>query len=182
MPPSAIKSIRDLIYWQYAKLISKSAGFEENYKFIMNRFQKLKNEQILWSTGIKEYVKERERPDECIYCRRKIELTLDHLIPRARGGPDSPDNAVMICKSCNSSKCSKRLYEFYGIDSRDEIPRIAEGKYLKLLFDIHEQKCTLDIDKATLLELRKVCDLGSKCLSPNTLTVYCLEGLLTKLT
>ncbi len=45
MPPSAIKTIRDLIYWQYAKLIAKSAGFEENYGFIMSRFQKLKNEQ-----------------------------------------------------------------------------------------------------------------------------------------
>ena len=26
MPPSVVKSIKDLIYWQYAKLISKYAG------------------------------------------------------------------------------------------------------------------------------------------------------------
>jgi hypothetical protein len=26
LPPSAVKSVRDLIFWQYAKIISESAG------------------------------------------------------------------------------------------------------------------------------------------------------------
>ena len=39
MPPPVVKTIRDEIYWQYAKLISKSAGFGINQRaFQMERF------------------------------------------------------------------------------------------------------------------------------------------------
>jgi hypothetical protein len=64
---------------------------------------------------------------------------------------------------------------------RNEVPGIAEGKNLKLLFDIHGQKGTLDMDKIHLTQLCKECDLGNKCPIPNTMSVYCMEGLLTKL-
>ena len=48
-PPRAVKTIRELIYWEYAKLIAKAAGFDKNYGFIMSRFMKLKNKRIRWS-------------------------------------------------------------------------------------------------------------------------------------
>ncbi|OLS13530.1 MAG: HNH endonuclease [Promethearchaeota archaeon CR_4] len=42
MPPKGVKSIRDLIFWQYAKLIAQSAGMgKSNYAFVMSRFKKL---------------------------------------------------------------------------------------------------------------------------------------------
>jgi 5-methylcytosine-specific restriction endonuclease McrA len=43
----------------------------------------------------------------CQYCGRKLpkmELTLDHVIPRARGGIDSWDNLVLACMPCNVRK------------------------------------------------------------------------------
>ena len=47
MPPKAVKSIKDLIFWQYAKIISQSAGFgKNNYRFMMSRFYKLKKGEI----------------------------------------------------------------------------------------------------------------------------------------
>ena len=99
----------------------------------MDRFKKLSSGEISWSGSIHEYVKEREKKDECIYCGKKGNLTLEHILPRCRGGVDSPDNAVFVCKSCNSSKGGKRLYEWFGLENRYGVPRIAEGKYLKLL-------------------------------------------------
>jgi 5-methylcytosine-specific restriction endonuclease McrA len=48
----------------------------------------------------------------CIYCKKKGNLTLDHIIPLARGGLHDITNAQMICKSCNSSKCAKDPYEY----------------------------------------------------------------------
>lgn len=37
MPPTAVKTIKDLIYWEYAKLISESALHDrKNYGFIMH--------------------------------------------------------------------------------------------------------------------------------------------------
>jgi len=139
MPPAAVRTIRDQIYWQYAKIISNSAGEgKENYGFIMNRFKELKSGNIEWSSAIREYVKERQIGGSCVYCGSRAQLTLEHVLPRARRGPDVADNAVWVCKSCNSSKGSKRLYEWYGLENRDAVPRVAEGKYLKLLYALHE--------------------------------------------
>lgn len=62
MPPRAVKTIQDLIFWQYAKIISQSAGYgKRQWGFVMNRFKKLRNGEISWSTSIREYVKEREK-------------------------------------------------------------------------------------------------------------------------
>ena len=41
---------------------------------------------------------------KCQYCGTEKELTLDHLIPKARGGKTSWNNLVTACKSCNSKK------------------------------------------------------------------------------
>ena len=174
-----MKTIRDLFRWQYAKIISESAGAgKRQYGFVMDRFKKLASGEISWSTSIREYVKERERPEECIYCGGKKDLTVDHILPRSRGGPDSPDNAVWVCRGCNSSKGGKRLYEWYELDRRYEVPRIAEGKYLKLLYGLHEQMGTLDVKDVSQLCPR--CDLDAKCAEKGKLTVYCLEGLFRK--
>lgn len=181
VPPSAVKSIRDLIYWQYAKIIAESAGAgKRKYGFVMDRFQKMINGDISWSTTIREYVKEREQTNMCIYCGAKEDLTLDHILPLSRGGPDSPDNAIWVCQHCNSSKGDQRLYEWFGLGRRYDIPRIAEGKYLKLLYTLHENMNTLDIKDVS--QLCPHCDLMKKCLEKRKLTVYCLEGLFRRAT
>lgn len=40
----------------------------------------------------------------CQYCGSKKDLTLDHVLPRSRGGKTSWDNLTTACKSCNSRK------------------------------------------------------------------------------
>lgn len=46
----------------------------------------------------------------CAYCgQRPPSLTLDHVIPVARGGRHAIGNAVPACSSCNSSKADKFL-------------------------------------------------------------------------
>lgn len=40
----------------------------------------------------------------CQYCGTQKELTLDHLVPKAKGGKSSWNNLVTACKSCNSKK------------------------------------------------------------------------------
>ncbi|MFH2110535.1 MAG: HNH endonuclease, partial [Candidatus Bathyarchaeota archaeon] len=69
MPPNAVKTLRDLLYWQYAKLISESAGFgKANYAFMMDRFKRLQVGDLEWSSSIREWLRERESPGSCIYC------------------------------------------------------------------------------------------------------------------
>ncbi len=181
MPPAAVKSIRDLLFWQYAKIISESAGFGKgHYAFVMNRFKKLQSGEIEWSSTIREYIREREQKKQCIYCGAKKDLSYDHLIPLSRGGPDIPDNLVMACKSCNSSKGARGLYEWFGLNGRDAVPRVAEGKYLKLLYQLHELNNTLDICRDSLYRLCKRCQVHYLC-SSTELTVYCLESILMQL-
>jgi 5-methylcytosine-specific restriction endonuclease McrA len=46
----------------------------------------------------------------CQYCGKKFptsELSLDHIIPRSRGGGDSWENLVCACTNCNSRKADK---------------------------------------------------------------------------
>jgi len=53
------------------------------------------------------------RDDEmCQYCgKRSRELTLDHIIPRSRGGQSTWENLVACCKACNGKKGSRLLKE-----------------------------------------------------------------------
>lgn len=48
---------------------------------------------------------------ECQYCGTKKELTIDHIIPKAKGGKTSWNNLVTACKKCNSKKGNFTLEE-----------------------------------------------------------------------
>jgi|GEM_PF-136554 len=188
MPPPAIKSIKDLIYWQYAKIIADSAGMgKKNWGFVMDRFKKLQQKEIFWDE-IREYVKEREKKDECIFCRQKSQVTLDHLFPRALNGPTDEKNVIWICSKCNSSKGAKRLYELWTIKlglsgAKYKVPRIAEGKYLKLLYEIFQEKGLLDIGiDEVKTQICPKCDLKNLCVkekSEGKFSPLCLDGIAT---
>jgi 5-methylcytosine-specific restriction protein A len=43
----------------------------------------------------------------CYYCGRSVlpkELTMDHIVPIARGGRSTKGNVVAACKECNNEK------------------------------------------------------------------------------
>ena len=44
---------------------------------------------------------------QCQYCRRELppaQLSVDHVVPRSRGGPTAWENVVTCCLSCNVKK------------------------------------------------------------------------------
>ena len=182
MPPKAIKTVRQIIFYQYAKIISEASGTgKNNYAVIMNKCKQLCSGEIHWSSSAREWLKEKEKPDECIYCGKKGDLTVEHILPRSCGGEDIADNVVMVCKSCNSSKGGKRLYEWRGLKAKDSHHRIAEGKYLKYLYSLHEKQNTLDV--TDVKELCNHCNMQKACEREGTveqLTVYCIEGCFHK--
>ena len=48
----------------------------------------------------------------CQYCGRQAgDLTIDHVVPRSRGGQHTWDNLVSACKTCNHRKGGKSLGE-----------------------------------------------------------------------
>lgn len=40
----------------------------------------------------------------CQFCGATDDLTLDHIIPWSRGGPDTEDNLRVLCRPCNSAR------------------------------------------------------------------------------
>jgi len=47
----------------------------------------------------------------CRFCGQYGD-TIDHMLPRAKGGHTTPDNCVCACHSCNQSKADRDLEEF----------------------------------------------------------------------
>ena len=88
MPPAYVRTIREEILYEYAKLISRSAMGNINYGFVSDRFKKLKSDEISMSGTIREWEREQELPRTCVFCGATEDLSTDHLIPRNRGGDD----------------------------------------------------------------------------------------------
>ena len=87
MPPKNIKTARDLIYWEYSKLIAGSAvGDRKNYGFVMHTFEKLKAQRIHPSAILRENKKLVEESNKCAYCGSEGDLHWEHIIPKSRGG------------------------------------------------------------------------------------------------
>jgi 5-methylcytosine-specific restriction endonuclease McrA len=42
--------------------------------------------------------------NECVYCGSKRNLTIDHIMPRSRGGKNTWSNLVTCCSNCNLKK------------------------------------------------------------------------------
>ncbi|HEY8583577.1 MAG TPA: HNH endonuclease [Capillimicrobium sp.] len=52
---------------------------------------------------------ERDGP-ACVWCGRepwRRDLTLEHVVPRSRGGHLVPENAVVACRGCNRRRGSR---------------------------------------------------------------------------
>ena len=185
MPPPYVKTIREEIYYEYAKLISRSAYKSLQRGFITDRFKNLRDGEISISDTIREREREQQLPRECVFCGSQENLTTDHLIPRNRGGDDSADNLVLACASCNASRGDKGIFEWLGLKRKDELHRLVAGKYLKEFLRVHETAGTLDVSKTELGGLCERCPLPSVCEewdSVGELTCFCLESVLPRQT
>jgi hypothetical protein len=63
----------------------------------------------MWRNEIKE-----KWNHECAYCGSNDELTLDHIIPLAKGGVDYTHNVLCSCRKCNSDKGHTPWRDWYG--------------------------------------------------------------------
>jgi hypothetical protein len=61
-----------------------------------------------WRQSIKE-----KWNHQCAYCGSKESLTLDHIVPRTKGGSDRVTNVLCCCKKCNHSKGHQKWYDWY---------------------------------------------------------------------
>ncbi len=88
-------TVRRLIYWQYAQLIAKVAGFEGNYGFVISRYKKLDSGEMSWSSSIRDYEKELEKSRMCVYSEAEGGLSTDHIVPISRAIIDPRIEALL---------------------------------------------------------------------------------------
>jgi 5-methylcytosine-specific restriction endonuclease McrA len=176
MPIRGVDSIEDMIFYQYAKIIVKSAkkfddgesAKKNDFGLIHNRFKDLKSGKIVWSDILREDMQFVESDKKCFYCGDVDSITKEHIVPRSfaineRCGTcdaiQSVHNIIWACKSCNSSKGTKGLYHYYqeklSGDKKfyDHIPTLLEKKYLKTIYRCHQCNGTLKIKQENLTAL-----------------------------
>ena len=69
----------------------------------------------MYQTTLRAYVMHRDH-GRCQYCGRRPKgsdkLTLDHIVPRADNGANTPDNLVAACMPCNLKKGKQHAADF----------------------------------------------------------------------
>jgi len=136
---SEARTLGELLYWSYANLAAASTAekagiprYDTRCWMVRARLYKGLREGTMKVSSL--FADVRDMPtDRCVYCGTTPPPKLhgDHLIPRSRGGPESGDNLVWACRSCNSSKCARDMLEWYA--SREEFPPLLLlRRYLKL--------------------------------------------------
>ncbi len=85
-------------------------------KIILPSTLRLKNHVRYYRKGPLKFskllIKKRDR-FTCQYCgeTRRSSLTIDHVIPKSRGGPTDYENCITACYSCNNKKNNRLLSE-----------------------------------------------------------------------
>ena len=166
MPDKEVKTIRDLIFYQYAKIIARSAfgcgdgiqAKKTNYGFIKKKFRELRDDEMQWSAILREDIQFVESDKKCIFCQTVDNLTKEHIVPKTLkvnerckdcGHIQGIHNIIWSCRPCNSSKGQKGLYKYFqelhtGKHFSDFIPSLLEKKYLKTMYLCHQCAGTLD--------------------------------------
>lgn len=172
-----VKTIHDLILWQYARLVTESAGYRrEHVAVVKEHFQKFKQDEEFWLKTIREYIFNIKMSLQCSFCAKNKNMSMAYLLPLELGGIDVDMNLTMMCGNCKEEKGERGLYEWFGLNETDNIPRKVEGKYLKLLYDLHMGKETLHL--SDFQEYCPKCHLGEECGEERKKSLYCLEGIL----
>ena len=109
------------------------------YVFIHNTRTERKIERKnkgLRNKSLKEKILEKQG-NCCHYCGKKLEadeITIDHLLPRSRGGKTDKSNLAICCGKCNSEKSSMTEQEYWKyLEIKKLLTNEKEIKALKRL-------------------------------------------------
>lgn len=73
----------------------------------------------------------------CAYCAKRAD-TIDHVVPRSRGGTHAWENCVAACRACNSRKADRLLEELgWNLPFVPRPPHRAAGGVLVLAVEPH---------------------------------------------
>ena len=112
VPRAVIMTFKDTVTVEEfdSERVLRSARAEFRVPSVIRRRTYINVRRRQEASGMKRmriYMRDKFR---CQYCGEKkaaSELTLDHILPRSRGGDNSPVNIVTACVACNNRKGSR---------------------------------------------------------------------------
>jgi len=140
VPAPVINTVLEHISWSYANLAAAHAAVEAgtgkygriHYMIRARLYKGLVSGTMNMRTLYDDEKVKYKYPRSCCYCGAITQLSMDHLIPRLRGGPDDSDNLVWACKPCNSSKRANDVLAW--LTSKQRVPSILMlRRYIKLV-------------------------------------------------
>jgi hypothetical protein len=111
------------------------------------------NEKITNKLEIKK-----ELPSVCVYCGCKEELflTIDHIIPKCRGGTDTKDNMQITCIMCNQLKNNLTHQEyikyFFALRKLKELYKIAITGQINIKVNLYHYPIASSNNIKTIVE------------------------------
>lgn len=101
-------------------------------KYVVLPFKKLNptRENIFRRDGMK-----------CLYCESVKNLTLDHVLPRSRGGQNTWENLATCCAKCNNKKDNKTPEEA-GMKLRCVPFKPGYGYFIRNMSNVYDQWTT----------------------------------------
>jgi 5-methylcytosine-specific restriction endonuclease McrA len=138
-----ITTVGEWLHWSYANLAMAHAAVENGattysraHFIIRSRLYKgLTNQTMQIGSFLNDERLKMTLPRACSYCGCAENLSVDHLMPKARGGLDRPENLVWACKSCNSAKRDRDLLLWYNTQGKFP-PLMLLRRYLKIAIEI----------------------------------------------
>ena len=161
MAPPTITTIREHIAWSYANLAMADAALSASVNaygtvhfMIRNRlYHGLISGRMSMRTLYDDERLKMTMPQACYYCGSLNNLSVDHLIPRIKGGRDEADNLIWACRPCNSSKHGRDMLEW--MDAKSVFPSVLLlRRYIKIAARHCDEEGCLD------MELSSAGDLG----------------------
>lgn len=150
--------LSEYLYWSYANLaMAHSAVTNNGKKYIQinyiiraKLFKGLKQKTMNIGSIIDDERLKMKLPQVCSYCGVDDKLSVDHLIPKFKGGKETGDNFVWACRKCNSSKNKSDLMEW--CHKKDIFPSLLIlRRYLKVVIDYCSTNKLMDLP---LVEVR----------------------------
>lgn len=143
MLPSAIISVKEVILWEYAKLMSEEIlGDRHNWLFNLHNFEILNSDKYAWTSILKK--ENKLDLNKCAFCDSGEDLEVNRIVPKKLCKAAEMHNIIRACKKCNLSKGHKDLLDWWAPNVRDKIPRNLMARYLKMLYMCHECNGTVE--------------------------------------
>ena len=159
-------TVREQIAWSYANLARAHAALEDGVKkhkvihhIIRNRmYHGLLSGKIAMRCLYDDERLKMTAPQACYYCGHRDKLTVDHLVPLVRGGPDEADNLIWACRSCNSSKHGRDMLVW--ANSKGFFPSILLlRRYIKVVARFCEENGHMDTNLDNFQQLKAPFDV-----------------------